>query len=273
MNKGASRHAMHHPGKMLLDVSGLTVRYGNRIALDDVSFSVEPGESVAVLGPNGAGKSTLFKAIAGILPPARGSIHVYGTRPGRHTCIAYLPQRSEVDFSFPATVRDVALMGCAGERGLLRRWRASDRERALECLRVVGLSDLAGRQIGELSGGQQQRLFMARALAQRAELMLLDEPAAGLDLASHRDFTHLLGRLHRLGVTVLLATHNIGLAREHLRRVLLLNRRRTAFGSAEDVLTPDAMAETFEGHVHRLEGSSGGVAAVIPSQCGKEGPS
>ncbi len=256
------RHAAHHPGAPLLEVEDLTVRFGRHRAIEGVSFALEAGANLAVLGPNGAGKSTLFKAVAGIVPTAQGRIRVYGSGPGRHTCIAYLPQRSEVDFTFPVTVLDVALMGCASERGVLCRPRARDRDWAVACLEVVGLGGLARRQIGELSGGQQQRLFIARALAQRAELALLDEPAAGLDLRAQRELPGLLGRLRERGVTVLMAGHDLAFARAHFDRILLLNRRRVALGPPDAVLTPPILAEAFEGQVHLVE-TPAGAAAVL----------
>ena len=259
------RHAEHRPDAPVVEAENLCVRYGRRPALEALNLRIEPGALLAVLGPNGAGKSTFFKTIAGLIAPSAGVIRVYGSRPGRHTCIAYLPQRSEVDFRFPVSVLDVTLMGCAGDRGLLRRFHREDRKRARECLAVVSLADLAARPIGELSGGQQQRVFIARALAQGAELMLLDEPTGGLDPSALRALPDLLAQLRTRGVTTLIATHDIGFARTHLDQVLLLNRRVIAHGTPETVLTPERMAEAFEDQVYILGATGSGQATLLTS--------
>jgi manganese/iron transport system ATP-binding protein len=185
---------------------------------------------LAVVGPNGAGKSTLFKLIAGVLPSSSGQVTVYGSQPGGHICIAYVPQRSQVDWSFPVSVADVVMMGRVGKLGLFRRPGRKDWDYVHESLAVVGMGDLAGRQIGELSGGQQQRVFIARALAQEAELMLMDEPLTGLDVPSQQDIFEVLAALRARGVTVMIATHDLNLAAERFDRVMLLNRRLLGLG-------------------------------------------
>jgi manganese/iron transport system ATP-binding protein len=190
-----SRGVAHQVGAPILEVSDVTVRYDGRLALEEVSFQLTPGERMAVVGPNGAGKSTLFKVIAGVLQPTTGKVSVYGHGPGGHICIAYVPQRSQVDWSFPVNVADVVMMGRIGKLGPLRWPKARDWAYVRQCLEVVGVADLADRQISELSGGQQQRMFIARALAQEAELMLMDEPLTGLDLTSQEDTFHILDEL------------------------------------------------------------------------------
>ena len=223
----------------------LTVRYNGTVALDEVSFVVDPGERIAVVGPNGAGKSTLFKVIAGVLQPSSGRVTLYGGDPERHICVAFVPQRSEVDLQFPVNVHDVVLMGRTGRLGLLRWPRRSDHQFVRECLELVDMADLADRRIGELSGGQQQRVFIARALAQEAQLMLLDEPFSGLDVNSQEEIYTILDELRRRGVTVLVATHDLGQAARCYDRVMLLNRRLLGLGSPEEVFTTELLSQAY----------------------------
>ena len=246
------RHVKHQPGTPALEADRVEVSYGDRPALQEFNLRVNAGERLAVVGPNGAGKSTLFKAVAGLLDPARGEIRVFGAPPRRHACIAYMVQRSEVDWTFPVSVLDVVLMGRIRELGFFHRPRPADRAFARGCLERVGLQDLAGRQIGELSGGQQQRMFIARALAQQAELMLMDEPFTGLDLTNQEGILKLLDELSRSRVTVLVATHDLQLAATHFDRVLLLNRRAIACGTSEEVFTRANLSATFGGHTHTI---------------------
>ena len=262
-----SRHyAPHQPGTPILAASGLTVRYNGHAALDNVSFDLRPGEHVAVVGPNGAGKSTLLKAVAGVLTPSSGSVTVYGHGPGGHICIAYVPQRTAVDWQFPVTVSDVVLMGRIGQLGLLRQPGKRDLAQVRECLELVGIADLAKRQISELSGGQQQRMFIARALAQEAELMLMDEPLTGLDIPSQEGIFQLLHDLRERDVTIMLSTHDLDQAVQYFDRVMLLNRRLLGFGEPDEVFTEDALMTAYGGHLHLLP-VNGGVLAVSDTCC------
>lgn len=256
--------AVHLPGAPALEVDHLTVRYDGRPAIEDVSFRLSGGERLAVVGPNGAGKSTLLKAIAGVLPPTSGQVRIKGHDPCGHICIAYLPQRTEIDWRFPATVFDVVMMGRVGRLGLLRWPGARDRALVREALEAVGLSELSGRQIGELSGGQQQRMFIARALAQEAELVLLDEPLAGLDAPSQEAILGLLDLLQKRGVTLLLSLHDLDIAAEHFPLVLLLNRRVVAFGPPEEAFTPDRLVQAFGGRLRNLPSGKG---VVVTDPC------
>ncbi|MGI6209637.1 MAG: metal ABC transporter ATP-binding protein [Anaerolineae bacterium] len=240
----------HQVGTLALEVTDLTVRYGEVVALEGVSFQVASGEQVAVVGPNGSGKSTLLMAIAGLVTPARGQVAVYGSGPAGHCCIAYVPQRLQVDWAFPVTVRDVVMMGRTRHVGWLRRPGPEDRAVVEESLQAVGLPGLAGRQIGELSGGQRQRAFIARALAQEARLMLLDEPLAGLDWPSQQEVLDTLAALRTREVTVLLSTHNLNLAGDRFDRVLLLNRRLVADGSPAEVLTEPHLTAAYGDQMH-----------------------
>ena len=263
------QHIKHLEDTSILDISNLFVRFDSRLALDDVSFQLHHGERVAVVGPNGAGKSTLFKAIAGVLKPFSGEIKVYGHGPGGHICIAYLSQRSQVDWSFPVTVSDVVMMGRIGKLGLLRWPKHRDWEIVHQALVDVGLEELANRQIGELSGGQQQRMFIARALAQEAELMLMDEPLTGLDIGSQESIFTFLDDLQGRGVTVMVATHDLDLAARRFDRVMLLNQRMLGFGVPEQVFTPEQLMSAYGGHIHLVETDD--QLLVVADTCCDEG--
>jgi manganese/iron transport system ATP-binding protein len=219
-----------------------------------------------VVGPNGAGKSTLIKALAGVLAPTSGSVSVYGHGPEGHICIAYVPQRSAVDWNFPVTVADVVLMGRIGMLGLFRHPGKRDYEYMRECLELVGITDLAKRQIDQLSGGQQQRMFIARALAQEAELMLMDEPLTGLDIPSQEGIFEILARLRQHNVTVFVTTHDLNQAAEYFDRAMLLNQKMLGFGPPNEVFTPELLMLTYGGQM-RLLPSDGGVLALSDTCC------
>lgn len=221
-------------------------------ALQDISFEIAAGERVAVVGPNGAGKSTLFKLIVGTLKQTEGLVNVYGHGPTGHICIGYVPQRNQIDWSFPATVEDVVMMGRIGQIGLFRWPSRRDWEVVRACIARVNATHLAHKQIGELSGGQQQRVFIARALAQEAELLLMDEPLAGLDIPNQQAIFDILDSLRPDGVTVLVATHDLNLAAERFDRVMLLNRHIVAFGTPTAVLTSNHLLQAYGGHMHMV---------------------
>jgi ABC-type Mn2+/Zn2+ transport system ATPase subunit len=224
----------------------LTVSYGATIALEQATFDVPAGASVAVLGPNGSGKSTLFSAITGLVEPASGSIEVAARS------IAYLTQHLNVEPTFPVTVADVVGMGRWGRRGWLRRLDATDRAAVGAAIAELGLTDLAGRRLHELSGGQRQRALVAQAMAQDAELLLLDEPRAAVDRPTAATIGRLVGRWRDEGRTVMVATHDLEWAAQEFDLVLALNRRMVAFGPAEAVCTEEVLRETFSGHVARV---------------------
>lgn len=259
-------HDPHRLDQPILAVQDISLRYQGNTALDHVSFTLTTGEQVAVVGPNGAGKSTLFKIIAGVLAPTTGQVEVYGSGPGGHICIAYVPQRSQVDWHFPVNVADVVMMGRTRRLGLFRRPARQDWQYVQQCLEVVGMADLAGRQIGELSGGQQQRVFIARALAQEAALMLMDEPLTGLDVRSQEDIFGVLGELRQRNVTVMIATHDLNLAAERFDRVMLLNHHLVGFGPPNVVFTPDKLLAAYGGHM-RLINTTDGMAALSDTCC------
>jgi manganese/iron transport system ATP-binding protein len=238
-------HANHHDDQPIIQVDGLAVTYESGDALRDVSFSVPRADRLAVLGPNGAGKSTLLKVIAGVISPDRGKVEIFGVDPGEHICIAYVQQRSQVDWNFPVSVRDVVMMGRTGKLGLLRRPSRADWQIVDRALADVNLTAFARRQISELSGGQQQRMFIARALAQEAELMLMDEPLTGLDANSQEDIFTILQTLRERRVTVLVALHDLKMAAEHFDSALLLNHHLVAYGAPQEIFTSEHLTEAY----------------------------
>jgi len=262
-----AREVSHDPGAPVLDVRDMRVAYGATVVLDGISFSLRTGEHVAVIGPNGAGKSTLFKAIAGVEKPCAGQVRIGGHDPSGHICIAYIPQRSMIDWSFPVTVRDVVMMGRFGRMGWLRHASRADHARVDESLNLVGMTALADRRIYALSGGEQQRMFIARALAQEAELMLMDEVLAGCDAPSQRDIHAVLEKLRERNVTIMVSTHDMDEASSRYDRVLLLNREIIGFGSVEDVFKPALLRRAYGHHLHVLP-SADGVMVLSDTCCG-----
>ncbi len=242
-----------------LELENVTVSYNGRPALQDITFQVPHGAQVAVVGANGAGKSTLFKALVGLLPVRSGRILIHGQPLGiHHDCVAYVPQREDVEWRFPVTVEDVVMMGRFRRLGWLKRPSTQDRAAVTSCLEQMGIASLAKRSIGELSGGQQQRAFLARALAQEPHILLMDEPFTGVDIGTQEATLGLLVELRAQQVTIMISTHDLSLAAKHFDLVLLLHRRLVAFGSAEDVLTARALSEAFGGQVLVLD--NGAVA-------------
>ena len=236
-------------------------------ALDHVDLRIARGDQVAVVGPNGAGKSTLFNVITGIVKPQEGTVRIAGSGPQGHICVGYVPQRSRIDWRFPVTVADVVMMGRVGKIGMLQRPKRADHQQVAAALTQVDMLDLAGRQIGELSGGQQQRVFLARALAQEAELLLLDEPLAGLDIPSQEAILRILAQMRRAGITLLIATHDLNQAAEQFDQMVLLNRRVVAYGPPAAVLTAANLAQAYGGQLHVVH-TDGGDVVVTDSCCG-----
>jgi manganese/iron transport system ATP-binding protein len=257
-------HSHHELNQPILDVRNLNVHYNGRLALEDITFHLHQSERVAVVGPNGAGKSTLFKVVAGVLSPTSGEVNIFGSGPGRHVCIAYIPQRSQVDWNFPVNVADVVMMGRSAKLGPLNWPHKKDWEHVHGALETVELSDLATRQISQLSGGQQQRMFIARALAQEAELMLMDEPLTGLDTPSQEGLLNLLDTLREQKVTVMVATHDLEQAARHFDRMLLLNRQIIALGSPDKVLQTENLLRAYGG---RLRSTSGENVLAVDDCC------
>jgi len=274
MNALAGRGVAHDPQTPSLQLEDVSVAYaaglqevsigtaasnGRFHALQHITFSAQQGERIAVVGPNGAGKSTLFKLIVGTVKPSEGQVHVFGQGPDGHICIGYVPQRNQIDWSFPVTVEDVVMMGRVGQIGLFRWPRHADWEIVRQSLARVEASHLAKKQIGELSGGQQQRVFIARALAQETELLLLDEPLNGLDVPSQQAIFNILDSLRPDGVTVLVATHDLQLAADRFDKIMLINRRVVAFAEPTAVLTSVNLLKAYGGYVHLLPDAEQGV--------------
>lgn len=262
-------HSDHQRDKPILDVRNVFVRYNGTFALEDITFHLHVGERVAVVGPNGAGKSTLFKVVAGVLQPSQGDVTVSGSRPVSHSCIAYVPQRSQVDWNFPVSVADVVMMGRSAKLGPLGWPKKNDWNFVNHALETVELADLSKRQISQLSGGQQQRMFIARALAQEAELMLMDEPLSGLDSPSQESLLDLLDRLKAQNVTVMVATHDLEQAARHFDRIMLLNHRLIGFGSAHEILHTDMLLQAYGARLRPVQGQEG--LLTIDDTCCDEG--
>lgn len=235
-----------------IQVTGLRAGYGNTLALDGVDLTLEAGLVHGLIGMNGSGKSTLYKSLMGLVRPLAGHVQLFGEDPqlardrGR---VAYAPQSELVDWHFPVSVREVVAMGRYGRLGFQRRLRPEDRAAIDEALERTELTPFADRQIGALSGGQRKRAFVARGLAQGAELLLLDEPFAGVDQRTEATITALLRELATEGRTILVSTHDLVAVPRLCDRVALLNRRIVAEGEPTDVLRPEPLAEAFGGFI------------------------
>lgn len=239
------------PGELSVSVQGVTVSYPNgHVALRDASFALAAGSICALVGVNGSGKSTIFKAIMGLVQPIAGSVRIAG-RPVREALkqnlIAYVPQAEEVDWTFPVSVWDVVLMGRYGYMNFLRIPRAVDKRIAEESLQRVGMLEFRDRQIGELSGGQRKRVFLARALAQRGRVILLDEPFTGVDVTTEAAIIALLRELRDEGHIMLVSTHNLGSVPEFCDHVVLVNRTVLAAGPTLEVFTEENLLRAFGG--------------------------
>lgn len=234
----------------------VTVTYRNgHTALSHASFAIPRGTVTALVGVNGAGKSTLFKAIMGFVPTDDGAITLLG-RPVRQALrenlVAYVPQAEEVDWTFPVLVGDVVMMGRYGHMGLLRRPSAEDRAKVAAALGRVGMAGLADRQIGELSGGQKKRVFLARALAQEGQVILLDEPFTGVDVTTEEAIITLLRALRDEGRVMLISTHNLGSVPDFCDRAVLINRTVLASGPTAEVFTEANLEAAFGGKLRHF---------------------
>lgn len=227
--------------------------YRDAPVVEDVSFSIHRGDFVGIVGPSGGGKTTVLRVLLGAIEPTYGRIDREAMR------CAYVPQVETIDWSFPVTAFDVVAMALARPR--FRRLPDADRRRVLDVLGRLGLDGLAARQIGELSGGQQQRVFVARALVQDPDLLVLDEPAGGVDVATRHEMLHLLADLHRDGVSILLTTHDVNALAAHLPRLICFNRTVVADGAPRDVLHPYVLERTFGAPMEVLQ--HGGMPVVL----------
>jgi manganese/iron transport system ATP-binding protein len=234
-----------------ISAEDVTVTYRNgHTALWNASFKIPRGTVTALVGVNGAGKSTLFKAIMGFVPAAKGTIQLLGMSVKealRKNLVAYVPQSEEVDWSFPVLVEDVVMMGRYGHMGFLRRPKQSDHDAVAEALSRVNMQDYRKRQIGELSGGQRKRVFLARALAQDGQVILLDEPFTGVDAKTEEQIIELLGELRAEGRVMLVSTHNLGSVPEFCDRTVLVKGTVLAFGPTETTFTRENLEQAFGG--------------------------
>ncbi|ADH92857.1 metal ABC transporter ATP-binding protein [Arcanobacterium haemolyticum] len=231
-----------------LDVQGVHVSYGDVRALTGIDFSIGPGKICAIVGMNGSGKSTFFKSIMGLVTISQGTIMVSGQEPKvarKAGKIGYVPQNEEIDPRFPLSIYDVVMMGRYGLMGPRRKPSQTDKDAVAKALDVVGLTGLENRPIGALSGGQRKRAFVARAVAQGAEVMLLDEPFAGVDFTSAAVITELLQRLARSGTTLLVSTHDLSTIPDFADEVALLNRKIVGRGEPTATLSQHNLALAF----------------------------
>jgi ABC-type Mn2+/Zn2+ transport system ATPase subunit len=238
------------PGTPAIEVEHLTVSYGPVPALLDVSFMIPRGQLIGVIGPNGSGKSTLIKTLLGFIDPDFGQIRLFGQPIEKSRGqVAYVPQRGAVDWDFPVTVREVVLMGRFGHVPWWRELGRKDYEIADQALDLVRMTPFANRQIGQLSGGQQQRVFMARAMAQGGDILLLDEPFAGVDAATENAILEVLKETRSAGKTLVVVHHDLSTAAKYFDALLLMKQRLYAYGPAGKVLDPELLSEVYEGQL------------------------
>ena len=236
-----------------IEVHDITVTYNRKPALWDIDFALPEGKLIGIVGPNGAGKSTLIKAIMGIVPRSSGYVKIFNQPLDdvRHR-VSYVPQRESVDWDFPASVLDVVMMGRYGKRSLFSRLNKEDKNIALDCLRKVRMEGYVNRQISQLSGGQQQRVFLARSLAQQADVYFMDEPFAGIDAATENAILELMSDMRKEGKTILVVHHDLQSAYEYFDWMVLLNTRLVACGPTEEVFTTQLLNEAYGGKLTML---------------------
>jgi len=251
----------HSPASPL-SVHDVTVAYHRKPVLWDIDYDAPAKSLIGIVGPNGAGKSTLIKAALGLVPLASGHIQIFGQHAAsqRHR-IGYVPQRETVDWDFPASALDVVAMGRYGKIGWFRRVGKAHKSAAMNCLEQVGLADLADRQIGQLSGGQQQRVFLARALAQEADVYLMDEPFAAVDAATEQAIIRILRQLRDQGKTCIVVHHDLHTVGEYFDELILLNMRIVAAGPTATVLTNENLRKTYGGRLTLLDRAGAALAS------------
>ncbi len=229
-----------------ISVKGLSVSYDRKRVLTNIYLDIEPGLIYGLIGPNGAGKSTLFKAILGLIETNSGKISIEGKPIEKERKrVVYVPQRDDVDWTFPATVYDIVLMGRYPHKKIFQRMDSHDHDIAMQAMEDLGIENLKERQIGELSGGQQQRVFLARAMAQEAEIFLLDEPFVGVDVTTEDQIIKSLKRLAGEGKTLLVVHHDLATVKDYFDKVILLNQRMIAYGDTEETFTDENIAKAY----------------------------
>jgi manganese/zinc/iron transport system ATP- binding protein len=256
-----------HSPESPLSIHAMTVAYNRKPVLWDVDYDAPPNRLIAIVGPNGAGKSTLIKACLGLVPRASGQVEFWGLpyRKARPR-IGYVPQRESVDWDFPVSALDVVCMGRYRRIGWFRPVTRPHKDAALECLGRVGMRDLADRQISMLSGGQQQRVFLARALAQAADLYFMDEPFAGVDASTETAIVEVLRTLRSEGKTVICVHHDLQTVPEYFDHVILLNMRVVASGAVSEVFTKQNLHKTYGGRLTLLSEAAEALARADAGQ-------
>jgi len=242
-----------HVENPAVEIHNLTVSYHNKPVLWNIDLTIPKGALVGIIGPNGAGKSTLIKSAMDIVPATSGYVKIFGQALDKvRDKVAYVPQRESVDWDFPASVYDIVMMGRYGKLGLFKKPRKADHEIVMECISKVQLSPFKDRQIAQLSGGQQQRVFLARALAQEADLYFMDEPFAGVDIATETAIIEILREMKNAGKTVIVVHHDLQSASEYFDWVLLINMRLIASGPTNKVFNQELLQKTYGGKLNVL---------------------
>lgn len=254
--------------KFIIRFSGVTIAYPGSVALERINLEIPKGEFLGIIGPNGSGKTTLLKAILGLISPVEGCVDIFDCSCEKLQCfhrarIGYLPQKNFVNPDFPITVRETVMMGRYSTIGLLKFPKKSDRSIVEESLDAVGLIHQMETPLGYLSGGQQQRVFIARTLAQKPEVLLMDEPTTGIDTHTQHSLIGLIKNLHReLGLTILMVTHDINLISPHVDRMAILNRRLYAVGKPHEVLKKEILSKVYGKEIIVMERPAGSVVIV-----------
>ena len=252
-----------HPVEAPLAVHDLTVSYNNKPVLWDVDLNIPPGKLVAIVGPNGAGKSTLLKAAIDLVPKTTGEVLVFGSPyANSRDRVGYVPQRESVDWDFPISALEVVCMGRYKKIGWFNRVTSEHKKHALDCLEKVGIKQLANRQISQLSGGQQQRVFLARALAQEADLYLMDEPFSAVDAATEMAIVELLRELKRKGKTCVVVHHDLATVSRYFDWLILLNMRVVASGAVNATFTHENLHKTYGGKLNVLVDAAEALSKV-----------
>ena len=237
----------------VLEVHDLTISYNKKPAIWDIDFMIPEGKLVGIIGPNGAGKSTLIKSMMHLIPHDSGYVKLFGKELNEvRDRVAYVPQRGSVDWDFPASVMDVVMMGRYGKRGIFGKLGKKDKEIAMACLEKVGMHQYINRQISQLSGGQQQRVFIARSLAQEADLYFMDEPFAGIDATTEQTIFELLLNMRSEGKTILVVHHDLQSAYEYFDWIILINTQLIASGPKEEIFVPEYLQKTYGGKLSLL---------------------
>lgn len=245
---------------MAIEINDIHVSYSGKKVVEDVSFSFDTGKLIGIVGPNGAGKSTLMKAVLGLIPRDYGNVSFHGKPINEvRKDIAYLPQRSSIDWDFPILVRDAVLTGTYPKLGLFKRPGKKEKDLVTVCLEKVGMEEFSDRQIGELSGGQQQRVFLARALAQEADLFFLDEPFVGIDVASEKIIIDILKKLRDEGKTLFVVHHDLSKVESYFDDLILINKELYAAGPVESVYQPENMNKCYQMDIQFNQGLGAGV--------------